>query len=95
MRISCSPVHCFAVVLDDPQGEMVRLEGVHVFVVDDDADARAIYKDLLTYAGASVVTCASATIAARALRHLRPDVIISARCPVRAIGPCDRGHGTR
>lgn len=64
-------------VLDDPQGEMVRLEGVHVFVVVDDANARAIYKDLLTYAGASVVTCASATTAARALRHLRPDVIIS------------------
>lgn len=64
-------------VLDDPPGELVRLQGVHILVVDDNADARAIYNDILTYAGASVVTCASATTAVRALRHLRPDVIIS------------------
>jgi CheY-like chemotaxis protein len=50
---------------------------VHVLVVDDNADARVIYKDLLTYAGASVVTCSSATAAVKALRHVRPDVIIS------------------
>jgi CheY-like chemotaxis protein len=56
---------------------LARLDGVNVLVVDDNADARVIFKDLLTYVGASVLTAASATAAVRTLRHVEPDVVLS------------------
>jgi CheY-like chemotaxis protein len=64
-------------VPDDRPREFARLDGVHILVVDDNADARTIYRNLLTYAGASVLVVGSATAAARALRHVRPDVVVS------------------
>jgi CheY-like chemotaxis protein len=54
-----------------------RLAGLHVLVVDDDGDARAIYRILLEHAGALVTTAASARAALRVLRHVRPDVIVA------------------
>jgi CheY-like chemotaxis protein len=48
-----------------------------VLIVDDNADARAIYKRTLQYAGAAVQAVSSATAAVRTLRHLRPDVVLS------------------
>jgi CheY-like chemotaxis protein len=53
------------------------LAGLHVLVVDDNRDARVIYKSLLVYCGAYVTTIASAAAAARALRQIRPDIILT------------------
>lgn len=55
----------------------VRLDGVHILMVDDDADARVICEAMLRYAGATVRIAASALAAVRVLRHLRPDVVIT------------------
>jgi CheY-like chemotaxis protein len=55
----------------------VRLDGVHVLVVDDDADAREILMMLLERAGAVVVTAGSAPAAVEAVAKARPDVLIS------------------
>jgi hypothetical protein len=63
--------------LDDGHVPFIRLDGIHVLVVDDNVDAREIYKQILTYAGASVVAVSSATMAVKALRQLRPDVVVS------------------
>jgi DNA-binding response OmpR family regulator len=64
--------------------EMVResdwaedLQGLHVLVVDDNADARAIFRSILTYAGASVLVAASGVAAARILQHVRPSVVLT------------------
>jgi hypothetical protein len=62
---------------DDSYDPYMRLDGVHVLVVDDNVDARTIYKQILGYAGASVLVTGSAAGAVRALQHLRPDVVIS------------------
>jgi len=53
------------------------LTGLHVLVVDDNRDARVIYKSLLVHCGAYVTTLASAAAAVRALKQIRPDVIIT------------------
>ncbi len=63
--------------LGDSYEPFTRLDGVHLLVVDDNVDARTIYKQILLYAGASVLVVGSATVAVRALRHVRPDVVIS------------------
>lgn len=57
--------------------EAQRLAGLHVLVVDDNRDARNIYRILLEHAGALVTTVSSASTALRMLRHVRPDVIVS------------------
>jgi CheY-like chemotaxis protein len=64
-------------VVDDSGAPFTRLDGVHVLVVDDNVDARTIYKQILAYAGASVLVAGSAMGAVKTLRHLRPDVVIS------------------
>jgi CheY-like chemotaxis protein len=65
---------------------MVRLEdndnpgpltSLHVLVVDDNRDARVIYKTILTHCGAFVTAIASAGAAVRALKQVQPDVIIT------------------
>ena len=55
----------------------VRLDGVHVLVVDDDADAREVLMMLLERVGAVVVTADSAPAAVAAVAKERPDVLIS------------------
>ncbi len=55
----------------------VRLDGVHVLVVDDDADARRVLMMVLERAGAVVVTAGSAPAALEALAKARPDVLVS------------------
>ena len=53
------------------------LRGLHVFVVEDDRDAREILTTVLEYVGALVT---AAPTAAEALRHLRattPDVVLA------------------
>ena len=58
----------------DPNGP---LTGLHVLVVDDNRDARLIYKSLLGHCGAYVTPVASAAAAARALKQVRPDIILT------------------
>ncbi len=53
------------------------LTGVHVLVVDDDADARDLFRTALEYCGALVTTATSATQALDILAHVIPDAIIA------------------
>jgi signal transduction histidine kinase/ActR/RegA family two-component response regulator len=55
----------------------VRLDGVHVLVVDDEADARRILVMVLERVGAVVVTADSGRAAVEALAKARPDVLVS------------------
>jgi CheY-like chemotaxis protein len=59
--------------MPDPQ----RLAGLHIFVVDDNRDARDIITTLLEYYGALVTAVPSADAALRLLRHVKPDLLIS------------------
>ncbi len=54
-----------------------ELHEVHVLVVDDDADARALLRDLLESAGARVVLATSAVEALALMGSDRPDVVVS------------------
>lgn len=56
---------------------LVRLDGVHVLVVDDEADARGVLGMVLERAGAVVVTAGSAREAIEALATGRTDVLVS------------------
>jgi CheY-like chemotaxis protein len=53
------------------------LSGVHVLVVDDDGDAREIFKTVLEYCGGLVTSAASAREALHVLQRFLPDVIVS------------------
>jgi hypothetical protein len=60
-------------------GEMLslpRLEGVHVFVVDDEPDARDLLRTVLEDQGAKVTSFASAEDALAALKATRPTVLV-------------------
>jgi CheY-like chemotaxis protein len=61
----------------DPSDGPGPLAGLHVLVVDDNRDARVIYKAVLSHCGAFVTAVASAAAAARALKHMRPDVVVT------------------
>ena len=56
---------------------LVRLDGVHVLVVDDEADARRVLVMVLERAGAVVTTADSARAAIEAILKARPDVLVS------------------
>jgi signal transduction histidine kinase/ActR/RegA family two-component response regulator len=70
---------------DEPAGSVsvahrrppVRLDGVRVLVVDDEADARRVLSLVLERAGAVVATAGSVAEAIEALGHARPDVLVS------------------
>jgi signal transduction histidine kinase/ActR/RegA family two-component response regulator len=64
-------------VVDADRPQAVRLDGVHVLVVDDEADARDVLKMILQSVGAVVVAADSARAAVEALSEARPDVLIS------------------
>ena len=55
----------------------VRLDGVHVLVVDDEADARGVIAMLLEGVGAIVTTADSARAAIEMLPQARPNVLVS------------------
>ncbi len=61
----------------DETETMGPLNGLHVLVVDDNRDARVIYKTILGHCGALVTALASAGAAVRALKQIQPDVIIT------------------
>ena len=54
-----------------------RLDGLHVLVVDDDADGRTLTSLMLTDLGARVTAAASARDAHQILSVQRPDVVVS------------------
>ena len=60
---------------DTPDGPALR--GMSIVVVDDNLDARVIFSSVLRQAGGLVAAAGTAMGAARRLRHLRPDVVIT------------------
>jgi CheY-like chemotaxis protein len=61
----------------DAERPPVRLDGVHVLVVDDEADARQVLAVMLERVGAVVTTADSARAATEALADGRPHVMVS------------------
>jgi CheY-like chemotaxis protein len=66
-------------VPDDPSASCpaVSLEGVHVLIVDDEQDARALVERLLKECAATVTTAASAREALAHVERDKPDVLVS------------------
>ena len=56
---------------------LVRLDGLRVLVVDDEADARRVLVMVLEQVGAIVTAAGSAREAIEALPKARPDVLVS------------------
>ena len=54
----------------------INLSGVHVFVVEDDADSRDLLSEVLGYCGALVHTCTSTEEALADLKQFLPSVIL-------------------
>src|SRR5947199_1972449 len=63
--------------LDPTAAEPLSLNGVHVLVVDDDADARELVRLVLAGYGADVQTAASADEALAQIERDLPDVLVS------------------
>jgi len=61
----------------DQHGPLPDLAGIHVLVVDDEADARELVRRLLEEHGAKVTVAASGEDALRAISARRPDVLVS------------------
>jgi signal transduction histidine kinase/DNA-binding response OmpR family regulator len=59
------------------EGEALRLDGLKILVVDDEAEARLLLRDVLTERGASVAEAGSAHAGFAELERFRPDVIVS------------------
>jgi PAS domain S-box-containing protein len=57
--------------------ETIRLDGLRVMIVDDEAETRELLTAMLTLRGAEVKTCASAAEALDALELWRPSVLVS------------------
>ena len=53
------------------------LPGLHVLVVEDNADSRYLLTDVLEYCGALVTSVSCADEARAILRRVRPDVLVS------------------
>jgi CheY-like chemotaxis protein len=53
------------------------LSGLHLLIVDDNRDARVIYKTILSHCGAFVTAVSSASAAVRALKQIQPDVVLT------------------
>jgi signal transduction histidine kinase/ActR/RegA family two-component response regulator len=68
------PSHAAA---DDGLQTIVRLDGLRIVVVDDDADARTLSDTILRNAGAEVRTCSSVAGALASIDELRPHVVVS------------------
>jgi signal transduction histidine kinase/CheY-like chemotaxis protein len=58
-------------------GALPRLDGLRVLTVDDDADARALVRETLEAAGATVTAADSVAQAIDALGAVRPDVLLA------------------
>jgi CheY-like chemotaxis protein len=61
----------------DDAGDIVRLDGVRVLVVEDDSECRELVHVILENAGARITAVSSAQEAIDALIRSRPDVLVS------------------
>ena len=57
--------------------ESIRLEGLHILVVDDEEDARRLLSRVLVQSGARVTTAASADEAIAAIERRQPHLLVS------------------
>jgi len=79
----------------------LRLDGLRVLLVDDDADSLDLASSILMAAGAEVRTCLAAVEALVALQEWRPDVLVSdiempgedGHSLIRKVRALDRAHG--
>jgi CheY-like chemotaxis protein len=69
-------VHPTAEIHPGEMQPLPRLEGVHVFAVDDEPDARDLLRTVLEDQGAKVTSFASAEDALAALKTTKPTVLI-------------------
>jgi len=53
------------------------LKGLHLLVVEDDDNGRAILSDLFSYFGANVTVAINARDGLRKLRQVNPDVVVA------------------
>lgn len=60
-----------------PSDSSPVLEGLHILLVDDEADVRELMTTILTECGAQVTAVASAKDALKTFDHLKPDLLIS------------------
>jgi len=74
---TADPAHGSAVAPPATADDMPRLDGVHVLLVDDEADMREVTSQLLEDAGAHVQLASSAEAALLAISDSVPDVIVS------------------
>jgi CheY-like chemotaxis protein len=58
-------------------GEKIRLDGVHILLVEDDEDSRRLLGTMLKRHGAEVSAASSAADAFRLFTERRPDVLVS------------------
>jgi signal transduction histidine kinase len=80
VRVPISQVPVESVDEDASSGDpssMPSLEGVHVLVVDNEADARSLVSAILEGCGATVTAVESAAAALEEIRRHRPDVLVS------------------
>ncbi len=61
---------------EDTEG-LGPLSGLHLLIVDDNRDARVIYNAILGHCGAFITAVSSASAAARALKQVQPDVVLT------------------
>ena len=59
------------------QSEVVRCDGIHTLLVDDERDGRELLKLFLEQCGGVVTAVESAAAALAAIEHDRPDVVVS------------------
>jgi len=62
---------------DADMGAIPRLDGVHIFVIDDEPDARELLERVLSDQGANVIAFDAAEAALSALKTSRPTIIVS------------------
>jgi CheY-like chemotaxis protein len=59
------------------KGARPRLDGLHILVVEDDADGRELLSTVIERAGARATAVASVRAALQALESLQPDALVS------------------
>jgi CheY-like chemotaxis protein len=69
--------HPTAEIAGEQTRPLPRLAGIHILVIDDEADGRELLRRVLEDQGATVTALSSAEEALRELRKVRPNLIVS------------------